>query len=80
MARKRRSAGSVRAAKAQRGPTEQNVRGLLIRVNPAGLKALRQLALDRDTTLQAIAVEGLNDLLKKHGAKAVIMNPLRQTD
>jgi hypothetical protein len=28
----------------------------LIRVNSAGLKALRQLALDRDTTLQALGI------------------------
>jgi hypothetical protein len=52
----------------------------LIRVNADGLRALRQLALDQDTTLQSLAVEALNDLLKKRGAKPVVANPLRQAD
>jgi hypothetical protein len=29
-------------------------RGILTRINPEGLKALRQLAFDRDTTVQAL--------------------------
>ena len=52
------------------------MRGLLIRVNGVGYRALRQLALDEDTTLQSLAIEALNDLLKKRGAKPVIANPL----
>jgi hypothetical protein len=77
MARKRRSVGSARSAKGHQAPIERDVRGLLIRINPEGLRALRQLALDEDTSLQALAVEALNDLLKKRGAKPVVTNPLR---
>jgi hypothetical protein len=49
-------------------------------VNAVGLKALRQLALDRDTTLQALGIEALNDLLRKNGARPIVTNPLRQAD
>jgi len=52
----------------------------LIRVNAAGLRALRQLALDQDRTLQALGIEALNDLLRKHGSKPIVMNPLLETD
>ena len=80
MARKRRSAGSARSAKDHQARVERDVRGLLVRLNPDGLRALRQLALDEDTTLQALAIEALNDLLKKRRAKPVVANPLRQAD
>jgi hypothetical protein len=80
MAAKRRSAASVRPAKGHQRRVERDVRGLLIRVNADGLRALRQLALNEDTTLQSLAIEALNDLLKKRGAKPVVANPLRQDD
>jgi hypothetical protein len=76
MARKRPSAASAKAAKAHRDRSEQAVRGLLVRVNADGLRALRQLALDEDTTLQALGIEALNDLLRKHGSRPVVANPL----
>ena len=50
-------------------------KGIMTRVNPEGLKALRFLALERDTTLQALAVEAFNDLLKKYGKRPVVRNP-----
>ena len=80
MARKRPSAASARAAKGHRWQTERHVRGFLVRLNTHGLRALRQLALDEDTTLQSLAVEALNDLLRKHGSKPVVANPLREAD
>jgi hypothetical protein len=80
MAAKRHPTASARSAKARRGQVERGVRGLLIRVNADGLRALRQLALDQDTTLQALGIEALNDLLRKHGAKSVVINPLREAD
>jgi hypothetical protein len=64
MARKRGSAASAGPAKAHRARAEPDVRGLLIRVNSEGLRALRQLALDEDTTMQSLATEALNNLLK----------------
>jgi hypothetical protein len=80
MAGKRRSAASARAMRGHQEGTGRHVRSLLIRVNADGLRALRQLALDEDTTLQALAVEALNDLLKRRGARPVVTNPLRQAD
>jgi hypothetical protein len=80
MAPKRRTAAPARSAKGHQAWVERDVRGLLIRVNADGLKALRQLALDEDTTLQSLAIEALNDLLKSRGLKPVIKNPLRQDD
>ena len=55
---------------------DRESRGLLTRMNPEGLKALRLLAVEGDTTLQALAIEALNDLLNKHGHRPVIRNPL----
>jgi predicted HicB family RNase H-like nuclease len=51
-------------------------KGLLIRINADGWRALRILAAERDTTLNALAIEALNDLLKKRGKPAVVENPL----
>ena len=76
MATKRRSAAVARARKTNPAPAERDLRGVLIRVNTAGLKALRQLALNRDTTLQALGIEAFNDLLRKHGCRPVVANPL----
>ena len=45
--------------------------GHLDEVNPQGLKALRQLALDRDTTVQALMIEAANDLLRKYRRRPV---------
>jgi hypothetical protein len=39
-------------------------------------KALRVLAIERDTTLQALVLEALNDLLVKHGKRPSLKNPL----
>ncbi len=80
MAAKHGSAASARARKAHRRRVERDLRGVLIRVNAAGLRALRQLALDEDRSLQSLGVEAFNDLLQKHGSKPVVANPLRQTD
>jgi predicted HicB family RNase H-like nuclease len=51
-------------------------KGLLIRMNAEGWRELRILAAERDTTLNALAIEALNDLLKKRGKPAVVENPL----
>ena len=56
--------------------TGESGRAILTRVNPEGLKALRLLALERDTNLQAVCIEAFNDVLKKHGRRAVVRNPL----
>ena len=57
------------------GAAEES-RGILARVNVDGLRALKILAIERDTTLQGLAVEALNDLLAKYGKRPVVKNPL----
>ena len=47
----------------------------MTRVNPEGLRALRILAIELDTTLQALVVEALNDVLSKHGKRAGVKTP-----
>jgi hypothetical protein len=51
-------------------------KGIMTRLNAEGWRALRILAAERDTTLNALAVEAFNDLLKKYGKKASVENPL----
>jgi Antitoxin-like ribbon-helix-helix len=48
----------------------------LTRLNADGWRALRLLAAEKDTTLNALAVEAFNDLLRKHGKRATVENPL----
>ena len=50
-------------------------RGILTRVSPEGLKALRLLALERDMTLQDLAIEALNDVLAKYGKRRAVKHP-----
>lgn len=50
-----------------RKPSDDGAASVLIRVERASHKRLRQLALDLGTTVQALGVEALNDLLKKRG-------------
>ena len=67
------------AKEATRKPTKamgEPARAILTRVNAEGLRALRMLALEQDTTLQAIAIEAFNDVLKKYGKRAAVRNPL----
>lgn len=42
---------------------------VLVRMTPAERKALRQIALDQDTTVQALVEETIRDLLRRHGSK-----------
>jgi hypothetical protein len=39
-------------------------------------RALKMLAIEKDTTLNALAVEAFNDLLKKHGKRPNVEKPL----
>ena len=49
---------------------------VLVRINADGWRSLKFLAVERDTTLNALAVEAFNDLLKKHGKRQNVDNPL----
>jgi hypothetical protein len=70
----------VRRAKSHRLKARDpgSFKGLLVRMNVEGWRELRILAAERDTTLNALAIEALNDLLKKRGKRAVVDNPLSE--
>ena len=51
-------------------------KSVLTRMNPEGWRALRLLAVEKDTTLNALSVEAFNDLLKKYGKRQSVENPL----
>jgi hypothetical protein len=51
-------------------------KSVLVRVNVAGWQSLKILAVEREATLNAMAVEAFNDLLRKHGKRASVENPL----
>jgi hypothetical protein len=51
-------------------------KSVLVRINTEGWRALKVLAAEQETTLNALAVEAFNDLLKKHGKRQSIENPL----
>jgi hypothetical protein len=74
MAKGAGKAGGPRS-KQEDHPMDQS-RGILTRVNGDGLRALKVLAIERDTTLQGLAVEALNDVLVKYGKRPVVRNPL----
>jgi hypothetical protein len=51
-------------------------KSVLTRMDADGWRALRLLAVEEDTTLNALAIEAFNDLLKKYGKRASVENPL----
>jgi hypothetical protein len=56
--------------------TPGSFKAILTRINADGWRALRLLAVERDTPLNALAVEAFNDLLKKYGKRTSVKNPL----
>jgi hypothetical protein len=48
-------------------------RAVVVQLKPEGWRALRQLALDLDTSVQRLGVEAFNDLMAKHGRKQTIV-------
>jgi len=67
-------AARAKAKKNARDP--EAFKGIMTRMNGDGWRALRILAAERDTTLNAVAIEALNDLLKKYGKRPCVQNPL----
>jgi hypothetical protein len=61
------------------GPTARDpgaFKSVLVRMNIEGWRALKVLAVEKETTLNALAVEAFNELLKKHGKRQSVENPL----
>lgn len=69
----RTSAGSEQAPQGQtpsyRPPSRIGTKAVVIHVEPSLSKSIRRLALEMDTTVQALGLEALEDLLRKHLAK-----------
>jgi hypothetical protein len=69
--------GMVAQAKPRKRARDPDAyKGIMTRMNADGWRAMRILAAERDTTLNALAVEAFNDLLRKYGKKPLVENPL----
>ena len=55
------------ATRASRPASRRDKRGVVIYVDPEMAKALKRLAIDRDTTLQALGLQALEALLQEAG-------------
>jgi hypothetical protein len=60
---------------APRAPLKRpdGAKGIVVQLKPDGWRALRQLALDLDTSVQKLGVEAFTDLMAKHGRKDKIV-------
>jgi hypothetical protein len=56
-----------------------SVRLINSRVNREGWR-LRLLSIKRDTSLQALAIEALNDLLTKYGKRPIVCSQTKDED
>ncbi|MEJ1934635.1 ribbon-helix-helix domain-containing protein [Nostoc sp. NIES-2111] len=52
-------------------PSRQGKKAIAGHFDPAVSKQLKQLALEQDTTVQALLAEALNDLFDKYGKKPI---------
>ena len=66
-ARSQSEARRAPAAGGGRASSREGTRGVLIRVEPDLSRRLRQLALDEDTSVQALGVEAFEALLETRG-------------
>jgi len=61
------------------GPTARDpsaFKSVLVRMNIEGWRTLKVLAVEKETTRNALAVEAFNDLLKKYAKRQSVENPL----
>ena len=76
-------AAAVPAPEVERAPADQptmptprrapaDIKTVQVRINKPGWKALRDLAGDNDTSLEALMVEALNDVLLKYKKPPVV--------
>lgn len=54
------------------GKGEARQKSVIARINIDCWRALKMLAVENDATLNALAVESLNDLLKKYGKRQTV--------
>lgn len=58
--------------------TKVKKKGILLQINPDAHKALKLLAVEEERAMSSLAVEALNDLLKKRGIKARVIDYSKQ--
>jgi hypothetical protein len=66
MAKRGTKGSAADPASAKRKMQPDGRRGILVRAKPEAWRALKQIALDNDVTLQALMEQAIIDLLKKH--------------
>jgi hypothetical protein len=66
------------AAAVQGGTPRAPMKHILTRLNPAGWRALKLLAVDQGRPVQTLMIEAVNDLLSKYGNGPVARSPLRE--
>jgi hypothetical protein len=70
MAKKKTDSGPLLAPTLKR---PVGAKGVVVQLKADSWRALRQLALDLDTSVQRLGVEAFNDLMAKHGRKQTIV-------
>jgi hypothetical protein len=68
----RKKAAESLPLRAPRVGRPEGAKGIVVQLKPEGWKALKQLALDLDTSIQRLGVEAFNDLMTKHGRRRTI--------
>lgn len=69
--RKQEEAQQLQVSKPELPPSRQGKKAIAGHFDPAVSKQLKQLALEEDTTVQALLAEALNDLFEKYDKKAI---------
>ena len=70
MAKKSTPKSAPLLAPASKRPAD--AKSIAIQIKPEGWRAVRDLALDLNTSVQKLGVEAFNDLLARHGRKAKV--------
>ncbi|MDJ0733224.1 MAG: hypothetical protein QNJ47_03910 [Nostocaceae cyanobacterium] len=68
---KQQQVQQVENSKSELPPSRKGKKAIAGHFDPAVSKQLKQLALEEDTTVQALLAEALNDLFEKYDKKAI---------
>lgn len=68
---KKADAGTEKAGAPTKAKASDDRVQIIVRMSPAERKALRQIALDQDTTVQALAEEAIRDVLRQQASRRV---------
>ena len=65
------TAGVREEERYRRPPSREGRKAVVVHLDPAGHRELRQMALDMDRSAQSLCVEAINDLFRKHGRASI---------